>query len=78
MDVFHHFNIKVKKLFIDFTNVGIELKILQIIKAELILFSRIDALKYFVGNMGILTNYADHFLFIHSIFGKKTESPLLL
>jgi len=69
--VFNHFKMEVPRSSIDFTNVGIEVKIRQAVKGDLILFTGTDTLENFVGHMGIVTENTDSLRFIHSTSGKK-------
>ena len=69
--VFNHFNISVPRSSIDFTNVGIEVKLPNALPGDLILFTGTDSLERFVGHMGIVTENVDSLKFIHSTSGKK-------
>lgn len=77
--VFNHFNIKVPRSSIDFTNVGKEVKAADAKRGDLILFTGTDSTERFVGHMGIITSNTDTLRFIHSSSGKVygvTETPL--
>ncbi|MEO6328396.1 MAG: C40 family peptidase [Ginsengibacter sp.] len=78
--VFNHFNIKVPRSSIDFTNVGEEIPVANSKKGDLILFTGTDSTEKFVGHMGIITvNASDSIKFIHSTSGKVygvTITPL--
>lgn len=69
--VFNHFGIEVPRSSIDFTHVGIEVKIPEAVEGDLILFTGTDTLENFVGHMGIITDNTDSLRFIHSTSGKK-------
>jgi cell wall-associated NlpC family hydrolase len=69
--VFNHFNISVPRSSIDFTNVGVEVKLANALPGDLILFTGTDSLERFVGHMGIVTENVDSLRFIHSTSGKK-------
>ena len=69
--VFNHFNISVPRSSIDFTNVGVEVKLPNALPGDLILFTGTDSLERFVGHMGIVTENIDSLKFIHSTSGKK-------
>ncbi len=69
--VFSHFNIKVPRSSIDFTNVGKEIPLGESKKGDLILFTGTDSTERFVGHMGIVTrNESGAVEFIHSSSGK--------
>lgn len=77
--VFSHFNIKVPRSSIDFTNVGKEVKLAEAKRGDLILFTGTDSTERFVGHMGIVTENTDTLRFIHSSSGKVygvTVTPL--
>lgn len=71
--VFNHFNIEVPRSSIDFTHVGIEVKIPEAVEGDLILFTGTDSLETFVGHMGIVTENSDSLRFIHATSGKKNS-----
>jgi cell wall-associated NlpC family hydrolase len=69
--VFNHFNIKVPRSSIDFTNVGREIDTSQALPGDLILFTGTNPMERFVGHMGIVTSNGNGKLeFIHSTSGK--------
>lgn len=77
--VFNHFNIKVPRSSVDFTNVGKEVKLSDAKRGDLILFTGTDSMVRIVGHMGIVTTHADTLKFIHATSGKMygvTETPL--
>ena len=78
--VFNHFNIKVPRSSIDFTNVGTTVPLKDAKRGDLILFTGTDSTEKFVGHMGIITfNADDSVKFIHSTSGKAygvTITPL--
>jgi len=78
--VFNHFNIKVPRSSIDFTNSGITIPLKDAKRGDLILFTGTDSTEKFVGHMGIITmNVNDSIQFIHSTSGKAygvTITPL--
>ena len=68
--VFNHFNIKVPRSSVDFTNTGNEVDIRTAKVGDLILFTgTVDTIRI-VGHMGIVTENADNLKFIHSTSGK--------
>lgn len=71
--VFNHFNIEVPRSSIDFTHVGIEVKIPEAVEGDLILFTGTDSLETFVGHMGIVTENSDSLRFIHATSGKRNS-----
>ena len=77
--VFNHFDIKVPRSSIDFTNVGTEVSAANARPADLILFTGTDSTEKFVGHMGIVVSNTDTLRFIHSTSGKLhgvTITPL--
>lgn len=78
--VFNHFNIKVPRSSIDFTNAGTTVSLQDAIRGDIILFTGTDSTERFVGHMGIVTNNDNGDLqFIHSTSGKAygvTITPL--
>jgi hypothetical protein len=78
--VFNHFNIKVPRSSIDFTNAGTTVSLQDAIRGDIILFTGTDNTERFVGHMGIVTNKDNGDLqFIHSSSGKAygvTITPL--
>ena len=77
--VFNHFNIKVPRSSIDFTNVGKEVLATGAKRGDIILFTGTDSTERFVGHMGIVVSNTDTLRFIHSTSGKAygvTISPL--
>ncbi|RYY71339.1 MAG: NlpC/P60 family protein [Chitinophagaceae bacterium] len=69
--VFNHFDIKVPRSSIDFTNVGMPVSQLEAETGDLILFTGTDTLETHVGHMGIVTENTDSLRFIHSTSGKS-------
>ena len=78
--VFNHFNIKVPRSSVDFTNYGTEIPVDQAKAGDLILFTGTDSTIRIVGHMGIVESVTyDQLNFIHSTSGKAkgvTISPL--
>jgi cell wall-associated NlpC family hydrolase len=77
--VFNHFNIKVPRSSIDFTNVGKEIPVSSAKSGDIILFTGTDSTERFVGHMGIVVSNTDTLRFIHSTSGKQygvTITPL--
>ena len=77
--VFNHFNIKVPRSSVDFTNVGHEVNKENAAPGDLILFTGTDSSIRIVGHMGIVTENVDTLRFIHSTSGKQygvTVTPL--
>ena len=68
--VFNHFNIKVPRSSIDFTNVGKEVPATEAKRGDIILFTGTDSTERFVGHMGIVVSNTDTLRFIHSTSGK--------
>jgi cell wall-associated NlpC family hydrolase len=69
--VFNHFDIKVPRSSIDFTNVGKEVDTSKALPGDLILFTGTNPMERHVGHMGIVTSNANGKLeFIHSTSGK--------
>ena len=69
--VFNHFQIKVPRSSIDFTNVGKEISVNEAKRGDIILFTGTDSTERFVGHMGIIvSNQNDVLQFIHSTSGK--------
>ena len=69
--VFSHFQIKVPRSSIDFTNVGKEVAVQDAKRGDIILFTGTDSTERFVGHMGIVvTNQNGELQFIHSSSGK--------
>ena len=69
--VFNHFNIKVPRSSIDFTNVGTAVSLQDARRGDIILFTGIDSTEKFVGHMGIvISNDIGNLQFIHSSSGK--------
>jgi cell wall-associated NlpC family hydrolase len=69
--VFNHFDIKVPRSSIDFTNVGTPVDPQLARSGDLILFTGTDTLETHVGHMGIVTENTDSLRFIHSTSGRK-------
>ncbi len=78
--VFSHFNIKVPRSSIDFTQVGKTVYMDSAKAGDIILFTGTDSTERFVGHMGIITsNQSGQLEFIHSTSGKQmgvTITPL--
>jgi cell wall-associated NlpC family hydrolase len=78
--VFNHFNIKVPRSSIDFTNVGSGVSLQDAMRGDIVLFTGTDSTERFVGHMGIVTkNDNGDLQFIHSSSGKAdgvTLTPL--
>ena len=78
--VFNHFQIKVPRSSIDFTNVGKEVAVPEAKRGDIILFTGTDSTERFVGHMGIVvSNQNGELQFIHSSSGKVygvTVTPL--
>jgi len=77
--VFSHFNIKVPRSSVEFTNVGEEIRLPLAKTGDLILFTGTDTSIRIVGHMGIVTENADTLKFIHSTSGRLygvTITPL--
>lgn len=77
--VFNHFNIKVPRSSIDFTNVGQPLKEEAVKRGDIILFTGTDPKETHVGHMGLVVSNKDSITFIHSTSGKAysvTITPL--
>lgn len=78
--VFNHFNIKVPRSSIDFTNVGVKILPANSRVGDIILFTGTDSTNKSVGHMGIIvSNQKDSIQFIHSSSGKANGvviSPL--
>ena len=69
--VFNHFNIKVPRSSVDFTNYGKEMTPEAARPGDLILFTGTDSTLRIVGHMGIIvSNEQGKILFIHSSSGK--------
>lgn len=69
--VFNHFQIKVPRSSIDFTNVGKEVSVDSAKRGDIILFTGTDSTERFVGHMGIVvSNQTGELQFIHSSSGK--------
>jgi cell wall-associated NlpC family hydrolase len=78
--VFNHFNIKVPRSSIDFTDVGKYIPKEEAKRGDIILFTGTDSTETFVGHMGLITsNNGGKLEFIHSTSGKAysvTVTPL--
>lgn len=68
--VYNHFNIKVPRSSVDFTNYGKKIEWKNVKSGDLILFTGTDSTKKVVGHMGIITNIDKEIKFIHSTSGK--------
>jgi cell wall-associated NlpC family hydrolase len=78
--VFNHFNIRVPRSSVDFTNVGKSVPVTEARRGDLILFTGTDSTERTVGHMGLITaNTNNELQFIHSSSGKAkgvTITPL--
>jgi len=77
--VFYHFNIKVPRSSVDFTDVGKEVSLADAMPGDLVLFTGTDSSIRIVGHMGIVTENSDSLRFIHATSGKifgVTVTPL--
>jgi cell wall-associated NlpC family hydrolase len=77
--VFNHFNIKVPRSSIDFTDVNDEVSLEQARPGDLVLFTGTDPASREVGHMGIIISNGVPASFIHSTSGKQygvTITPL--
>jgi len=78
--VFNHFNLKVPRSSIDFTDVGRTIPKDSAKPGDLVLFTGTDSTERFVGHMGIITSNQNGAIeFIHSTSGKAygvTITPL--
>lgn len=70
-NVFNHFDIKVPRSSVDFTNVGREVPLPEAKAGDLVLFTGTDSLIRVVGHMGIITENTDSLRFIHSTSGRQ-------
>lgn len=70
MYVFNHFQMKVPRSSIDFTNIGKEIDIKDAIPGDIILFTGTDSSIRKVGHVGIITQVNDTLVFIHASSGK--------
>jgi cell wall-associated NlpC family hydrolase len=69
--VFNHFNVKVPRTSVSYTNAGREVSIAESKSGDLILFTGYDAKSGVVGHIGIVTkNIKKDFRFIHAASGK--------
>lgn len=68
--VFNRFGISVPRSSVDFTNVGIEVPVINAKEGDLILFTGTDDSVRIVGHMGIVTENTDSLRFIHSSSGR--------
>ncbi|MBA2747089.1 MAG: C40 family peptidase [Flavisolibacter sp.] len=68
--VFNHFNIKVPRSSVDFTDVGNEIPAAAAKRGDIILFTGTNPLERSVGHMGIVVANDDTLKFIHSTSGK--------
>lgn len=69
--VFNHFNIKVPRSSVEFTNVGREVPLALSKPGDLILFTGTDSTIRVVGHMGIVIENADTLRFIHATSGRQ-------
>lgn len=69
--VFNHFNVKVPRSSVDFTNVGLEVPLQEAATGDLVLFTGTDSSIRVVGHMGIITENTDSVRFIHSTSGRQ-------
>ncbi|MBU0695774.1 MAG: C40 family peptidase [Bacteroidetes bacterium] len=78
-NVFNHFDIKVPRSSVDFTNYGTEVSFKDVKPGDLILFTGTDSTIRVVGHMGIILQTQDTIKFIQSTSGKAysvTTTPL--
>jgi len=68
--VFNHFDIRVPRSSIDFTNVGRETPIKEARRGDIILFTGTNPLERHVGHMGLVVSNTDTLKFIHATSGK--------
>ncbi len=68
--VFNHFNLKVPRSSVGFTNAGREIPIKNAKEGDLILFTGTNDSIRIVGHMGIITENTDTLQFIHSTSGR--------
>lgn len=69
--VFGHFDLKVPRSSVEFTNVGKEIDTSQAKRGDLILFTGTNPGMRTVGHIGIITSHTDSLRFIHSSSGKE-------
>jgi cell wall-associated NlpC family hydrolase len=77
--VYNHFNIKVPRSSVDFTNYGEKIEWNNVKPGDLILFTGTDSTNRTVGHMGIIINTTNNIDFIQSTSGKAysvTITPL--
>ncbi|OAQ42267.1 hypothetical protein A5893_03915 [Pedobacter psychrophilus] len=77
--VYNHFNIKVPRSSVDFTNYGKKIEWNNVKPGDLILFTGTDSTIRNVGHMGIIISKNNEIEFIHSTSGKDygvTTTPL--
>jgi cell wall-associated NlpC family hydrolase len=77
--VFNHFNIRVPRSSIDFTNVGKTIPAEQAKRGDIILFTGTNPEERHVGHMGLIVSKSDSLRFIHATSGKAmgvTITPL--
>ncbi len=78
-NVFNHFNKKIPRSSVDFTNYGTEVSFNDVKPGDLILFTGTDSTIRVVGHMGIVIQTQDTIKFIQSTSGKAysvTTTPL--
>lgn len=69
--VFNHFNVKVPRSSINFTDEGFEVDIKNAKPGDIILFTGLDNESGIVGHMGIIISVGDNIQFIHSASGRN-------
>jgi cell wall-associated NlpC family hydrolase len=68
--VFNHFDIRVPRSSVDFTNVGKEIQKEEAKRGDIILFTGTNPLERHVGHMGLVVSNTDTLKFIHATSGK--------
>lgn len=71
--VFNHFDWKVPRSSVGFTNVGKQINLINAKEGDLILFTGTNDSIRFVGHMGIITENIDTLRFIHSTSGRANS-----
>ena len=69
--VFNHFNVKVPRSSVNFTDEGFEVDIKNAKPGDIILFTGLDIASGIVAHMGIITTVGENLQFIHSASGKN-------
>ena len=77
--VFNHFNIKVPRSSIDFTNIEKEISLADSKPGDIVLFTGTDSTSREVGHMGVITSTTNgEYHFIHSTSGKAKGVTITL